>query len=311
MKGEMEVLESLKCPVCLDYADEPMECQHCSNIFCRKCLGIEGGNIKMKSCPMCRKEPSFKESAFAKRLLSNIPVACPNECGATTSKTELNAHLLKCPKKIFTCLVCNFQSMKEDFMMHVTTKHEEEILNKFAKEEGKDKEITPCKTYTNSNGLNTNAGQGNNKEGVGVNNKSNFENRAGNKVVKGDNGKFYCGKKLGFNCGCCDGNCGPENGCCCPPCMDFNCSIRSLPAGMLVNNKGLPSKFTRLSYYCACEYEKESNNILRKVFKKRIKCEYPQEACTNCTILNKIMINYFSKNELNRIIQGSYPQNSG
>ena len=35
--------------------------------------------------------------------------------------------------------------------------------------------------------------------------------------VTGKTGKYYCGMKV-LSCACCDGHCGPNNGCNCPPC---------------------------------------------------------------------------------------------
>ena len=36
-------------------------------------------------------------------------------------------------------------------------------------------------------------------------------------VFVGETGKYYCGMKL-LSCACCDGHCGPHNGCNCGPC---------------------------------------------------------------------------------------------
>ena len=63
MDGETELLETLKCPICIDFTNDPMECQFCNNIFCKQCLGVENNKIKIKNCPMCRNESNFKESA--------------------------------------------------------------------------------------------------------------------------------------------------------------------------------------------------------------------------------------------------------
>ncbi|XP_012936715.1 E3 ubiquitin-protein ligase HERC2 [Aplysia californica] len=43
-------------------------------------------------------------------------------------------------------------------------------------------------------------------------------NSAGALAKKGETGKFYCGMKV-LTCACCDGHCGPNNGCNCPPCQ--------------------------------------------------------------------------------------------
>ena len=65
-KTDSEMLETLKCPLCLDFAENAMECVHCNNIFCKKCLGIDQilSKIKLKSCPICRAEPTFKDCYY-------------------------------------------------------------------------------------------------------------------------------------------------------------------------------------------------------------------------------------------------------
>ena len=40
-------------------------------------------------------------------------------------------------------------------------------------------------------------------------------------VFLGDTGKYYCGMKL-LSCNCCDGHCGPNNGCNCGPCAQLD-----------------------------------------------------------------------------------------
>ncbi|CAG5129600.1 unnamed protein product, partial [Candidula unifasciata] len=46
-------------------------------------------------------------------------------------------------------------------------------------------------------------------------------NSAGALAKKGDTGKFYCGMKV-LSCACCDGHCGPTNGCNCPGCQQLD-----------------------------------------------------------------------------------------
>ncbi|XP_077983839.1 E3 ubiquitin-protein ligase HERC2-like [Glandiceps talaboti] len=38
---------------------------------------------------------------------------------------------------------------------------------------------------------------------------------------KGETGHYYCGMKV-LSCSCCDGHCGPDNGCNCPPCQKLD-----------------------------------------------------------------------------------------
>ena len=37
-------------------------------------------------------------------------------------------------------------------------------------------------------------------------------------MIIGETGKYYCGMRL-LSCGCCDGTCGPNNGCNCLACQ--------------------------------------------------------------------------------------------
>ncbi|XP_056015509.1 E3 ubiquitin-protein ligase TRIM36-like isoform X2 [Ostrea edulis] len=46
-------------------------------------------------------------------------------------------------------------------------------------------------------------------------------NRRGAVAKKGDTGKYYCGRKV-LRCRCCDGYCGPDNGCNCEPCQELD-----------------------------------------------------------------------------------------
>lgn len=78
-------------------------------------------------------------------------------------------------------------------------------------------------------------------------------NERGDKVRLGSTGKYYCGKRLdGAKCGCCDGGCGPTNGCNCSPCMKVDVKARGLGKGFLVNRAGFPSKASPETghYYC-------------------------------------------------------------
>ena len=55
-----------------------------------------------------------------------------------------------------------------------------------------------------------------------------------------ENGKHYCGYRLdGPRCNCCNGYCGPTNGCNCSSCMQLD--IKGLPRGTLVNRHGSTS----------------------------------------------------------------------
>lgn len=75
-------------------------------------------------------------------------------------------------------------------------------------------------------------------------------NRNGDRVWVGSTGKYYCGRRV-LNCRCCDGHCGPTNGCNCPDCMQLDVSSSRLPPGHLVNREGRVSTLAfNGHFYC-------------------------------------------------------------
>ncbi|CAF4709840.1 unnamed protein product [Rotaria sp. Silwood1] len=79
-------------------------------------------------------------------------------------------------------------------------------------------------------------------------------NSRGRYARLGSTGKFYCGGTLdGSQCNCCNGKCGPTNGCNCSSCMLLDVQKRVLPRGWLVNSDGASarcSRQNRTTYYC-------------------------------------------------------------
>lgn len=49
-----------------------------------------------------------------------------------------------------------------------------------------------------------------------------MKNDKGREAKLGENGKYFCGGILGTNCMCCNGYCGPSNGCNCSSCMKLD-----------------------------------------------------------------------------------------
>ena len=80
------------------------------------------------------------------------------------------------------------------------------------------------------------------------------QNGAGRRARLGSSGKFYCGGRLdGSRCFCCNGYCGPSNGCNCSSCMLLDVQKRQLPRGWLVNCEGASARYTSETpgvFYC-------------------------------------------------------------
>jgi len=64
-----------------------------------------------------------------------------------------------------------------------------------------------------------------------------IKNSEGRVAVLGTSGKYYC-KTAKLNCDCCDGNCGPDDGCNCKSCQALDISL----AGFIPNRAGYPCK---------------------------------------------------------------------
>jgi hypothetical protein len=135
-------------------------------------------------------------------------------------------------------------------------------------------------------------------------NINNFEqqrsnrNKNGHVVSKGTNDVYYCGQKTLFACGCCDGSCGPDNGCCCKACMEYNCDVYNAPANSLINCKGRLATFLGGNFYCLAEYISKSS-LFNKA--KNIKCQFPGKPCQDCEKLTKNIAGYWSQEKISRL----------
>ena len=93
------------------------------------------------------------------------------------------------------------------------------------------------------------------RQNIGTNNKIKIdvlENSRGLQSRLGSTGKYYCGQALDVRCTCCNGLCGPTNGCNCSSCMELDIKSRNLPQGWLVNSDGYVSrrKTQNELFYC-------------------------------------------------------------
>ena len=126
---------SLTCAICLDVAsaDDAVETSCCHHLFCLNCIE------NVKPCPSCRQDDFQKLPAyFARRLIGNLTVLCPNDgCTNKISRSNLAKHLaVHCAYKQITCPdpQCNgFKCTKKSFLEHLTTKHEQFLFENFEK----------------------------------------------------------------------------------------------------------------------------------------------------------------------------------
>jgi hypothetical protein len=126
---------SLTCAICLDVAsaDDAVETTCCHHLFCLTCIE------NVQPCPACRKADFQTSPAyFARRLIGNLTVPCPNDgCKAKITRSNLANHLsIHC---VYNQVMCpdpqckNFKCTKKLFIEHLTKKHEQFLLENFTK----------------------------------------------------------------------------------------------------------------------------------------------------------------------------------
>lgn len=115
-------MDNLECPICLEIAENAVECIQCAQILCQKCT------VELKRCPICRKESSFKDSAFARKLINNLPKTC-DDCGMKTTIIEFKNHV--CPNRKIKCGFCQFVGFRAELISHAAQIHSKEIMDNF------------------------------------------------------------------------------------------------------------------------------------------------------------------------------------
>ena len=142
---QTELLEELKCPICLELVSDPVQTS-CGHLFCGKCIK------ETKTCPVDRKQFTSHKDNYNDQRVRNLKVKCPNkgrdcqwqgDLGGAARHTEVNCdyQIVKCdnencnvkvqrgqlvdhmnnacPQRKYKCPHCS----KEDTFLEVTTTH--------------------------------------------------------------------------------------------------------------------------------------------------------------------------------------------
>ena len=48
------ILDSLRCPICLEILDQPTRVRDCGHIFCKDCVVCKSTNFRNAQCALCR-----------------------------------------------------------------------------------------------------------------------------------------------------------------------------------------------------------------------------------------------------------------
>jgi hypothetical protein len=244
-----EILESFNCPICLDVCNDPVESSCCKNLYCLDC-----SNSLNSECSFCRKRCRFERSILAKRLIDKLPLTC-EYCKLKTCRGNLRSHYNSCEEFPISCPVdaCDLDKIpKSKIMDHLIQRHKNEVIKRLPEildvfnnsarvissqaSLSQSQSLPLLKTGSTPQSFNSlNA-----ETTISIDAKTNSK---GYVARIGETGKYYCGKDLDrVDCRCCNGSCGPTNGCNCSACMQLDLNSRILPKGWLVNREGFPSK---------------------------------------------------------------------
>ena len=87
-----------QCRICLDLVMDPVECENCSNLFCRECIEEWLKNSSSSQCPY---KHSFKKAIvldqWIKKNLDKIYIKCPySKCNLNYNYNAWKNHLKVC-----------------------------------------------------------------------------------------------------------------------------------------------------------------------------------------------------------------------
>ena len=207
------IIEILKCRVCGNIAENAVESVCCADIFCEKCSKI------LINCQNCGVFAKFVQNIPVQKITENILQPCVF-CKNEYLRKNMSKHYLDCPLATHDCLICSSSIYSKDITQHLLENHEEIIFKNFFSENVNDTFLTTK------------------------------INKLGREAKFGINGKYYCEGPIDYPCGCCNGVCGPLEGCNCTACLKLDIEQRNLPNGFFVNKTGAICKSTNIGIYC-------------------------------------------------------------
>ncbi|KAI8800498.1 hypothetical protein BJ742DRAFT_780328 [Cladochytrium replicatum] len=251
MSTGSDLSEHFQCAICLDILSEPHETLCCHQLFCKECLIALSSTSHV--CPFCRKNPiAHSPSGLALRLMANITMPCPLQCGISVQGDKYWKHQQNdCPKRPPPLQAPKIaipppddqnsgtfiEQMLGQLQLQLTSSSTRQTLPQIRhgltttrRSPQSQRMRSPSRsqslpTSTPSNTISPNA----------IAAKRNAD---GGLARLGRSGKHYCGGPLDFTCECCDGFCGPSSGCNCSACMALDIETRQLPINTLVNSDG-------------------------------------------------------------------------
>ena len=118
-KNEVEnMIELLKCPICLNILNSPVQCNKCNNCFCKLC--IDYYKDSKTKCPFRCENPLYMENKFVKNVLSILKFKCRNGCDKIIKYDELEKHYEEECEKIdykakYKALLKKYKELKKEY----------------------------------------------------------------------------------------------------------------------------------------------------------------------------------------------------
>ena len=96
--------DALKCAICLDIINIPVQAICCGKLFCKACQ--ESAKKQDVKCPHCRETMNVFEDKRCQHEINALKVVCPyyvRGCGWDGCISDLNQHIKKCQFKFVKC----------------------------------------------------------------------------------------------------------------------------------------------------------------------------------------------------------------
>ena len=119
--NEDDIDSELKCSICNDPFQSPMNCLECGQTFCERCIFLWSKDHP--TCPLCRRERSYYGpviSRVVRNQLDRLAVRCSLCEEENIQRGNFHAHLTNtCPKQLVACAKnCGWKGCRELFEKH-------------------------------------------------------------------------------------------------------------------------------------------------------------------------------------------------
>ena len=129
------IIDSIKCPICLNVLLEPIECNKCQCIICENCFFIL--QLADKSCvnDFCKEGKYEKANKFTRSILSNLLIKCYACQKGKIRYEDYCEHIKKCDKYLQNPLfktLANLNS-KQDLLVNLNKEYKD-LKEKYKKQ---------------------------------------------------------------------------------------------------------------------------------------------------------------------------------